>query len=405
MTHKYAIEVTHVAKKFRLYHERSHSLKQLLLLKRKNLYEDFWVLQDISFKVEPGSTVALVGGNGSGKSTMLKMIARILKPNKGSIRTNGRVSALLELGAGFQQDYTGRENVFLNGSILGLSTKETRRRFDDIVGFSELEKFIDTPVRNYSSGMYMRLAFSIAINVDPDILLIDEVLAVGDEAFQRKCFDKILSFKQQGKTILFVSHDPYAVRRLCERAVLLDRGKMAMIGSADTVLNQYRSLLSDRYSAGGSEGVDNPYYNRFGSRQAEITGVSLLNGSGEETEVIQNGEETVIQFGVKVHREINNPVFGCIIRKEEEGSLKDVYNTNTLWQNRPTGSFSAGDEFVVQFVQPMNLGAGIYYISPAVASQDGSVFYDWQDNIRSFHVSDDGTWRGVSNLRSRILIK
>ncbi len=412
-TSENAIEVNNVSKKFRLYHEKSRSLKQIALLKRQNIYEDYWVLNDISFNVKPGTTLALVGSNGSGKSTMLKMVAKILRPNKGSIKVNGRVSALLELGAGFQQDYTGRENVFLNGSILGLSEKEIRKRFDDIVGFAELEKFIDTPVRNYSSGMYMRLAFAIAVSVDPDILLIDEVLAVGDEAFQHKCFEKIYSFKAQGKTILFVSHDPTAVTRLCDKAVLLDQGRMVMLDSSEKAIDHYRGIVSNRQQQVETNGngspqvtvaVDNSYYKRFGTRQAEIVSVSLRNPFQEETEVVNTGEQTIIQFRVKFHADITNPIFGCIIRKEEEGFLNDVYDTNTLWQKQPTGTFNRGDEIVVEFSQATNLGRGNYYISPAVASEDTSTFYDWHDNVRFFRVLDDGTWRGISNLRSKITV-
>jgi ABC-type polysaccharide/polyol phosphate transport system ATPase subunit len=412
--YKNAIEVNNVSKKFRLYHEKSRSLKQIALFKRQNIYEDFWVLNDINFNVEPGTTLALVGGNGSGKSTLLKMVAKILKPNKGNIKVNGRVSALLELGAGFQQDYTGRENVFLNGSILGLSEKEIKRRFDDIVGFAELEKFIDTPVRNYSSGMYMRLAFSIAVSVDPDVLLIDEVLAVGDEAFQRKCFEKINSFKVQGKTILFVSHDPLAVSRLCEKAVLLDKGQMVMMDSADKVIDRYRGILSNRQQRAEVHGdepaeqlkvsMDNIFYNRFGTRQAEILGVSFLNPFGEDTEVVNTGDATTIEVRAKFHEDINNPIFGCIIRKENDGVLYDVYDTNTMWQNQPTGSFKKGDEVIIRYSQTADLGRGMYYISTAIASADTSVFYDWHDNVKPFHVLDDATWRGISNLRAKITV-
>jgi ABC-type polysaccharide/polyol phosphate transport system ATPase subunit len=405
-----AIEVIDVAKKFRLYHEKTHSLKQTMLMQRKNIYEDYWVLRDINFTVEPGSTMALIGGNGSGKSTLLKMVARILRPNSGSIKVNGRVSALLELGAGFQQDYTGRENVFLNGSILGLSEREIKKRFDEIVSFAELEKFIDTPVRNYSSGMYMRLAFSIAVSVDPDILLIDEVLAVGDEAFQRKCFEKITSFKEQGKTILFVSHDPSAVERLCEKAVLLDNGHMVAIDRAAKVIEHYRGILSSRDALPGTDGqvqegqADNPYYMRHGSKHAEITRVSLLNSEGNEVGAMETGEDTVIELRVKVHEKIVNPIFGFIIRKEEAGVLHDVYKTNTMWQRSVTGTFPKGSEFSVRFAQKMNLGGGSYYISPAIAYEDAARFYDWHDNVTYFQMMDEGDWQGVVNLQSRILI-
>ncbi|GAW29464.1 ABC transporter ATP-binding protein [Carboxydocella sp. ULO1] len=237
----YAVKIVGISKKFKLYQQRTYSLKEFLI-RRNNQYEEFWALKNININIPKGKTVGLVGKNGSGKSTLLKIIARILKPTEGFIEVNGKVSALLELGAGFQSDFTGRENIFLNGSILGLSNKEITNKMQDIIDFSELEDFIDTPVRNYSSGMYMRLAFAIAVNVDPDILLVDEVLAVGDEAFQKKCLEKINEYKAKGKTIIIVSHSADLVEAFCDLAVLLKQGQVEDVGTASEIIKKYRML-------------------------------------------------------------------------------------------------------------------------------------------------------------------
>jgi ABC-type polysaccharide/polyol phosphate transport system ATPase subunit len=235
-----AVIVDDVAKRFVLEHERSTSIKEAVLRGlRRATTEDFWALDGISFDVPSGSTFGLVGQNGSGKSTLLKCMARILRPDRGSITIDGRMSALLELGAGFHPELSGRENVYLNASILGLPASEVRRRFDDIVGFAGLERFIDTPVKNYSSGMYVRLGFSVAINVDPEVLLVDEVLAVGDEQFQQRCLGKFAELRSEGRTVVVVSHAMAMVRSLCDEAVWLDAGKVQTQGSAEDVVDAY----------------------------------------------------------------------------------------------------------------------------------------------------------------------
>ncbi len=238
------IRVAGVSKRFRLYHERVRSIKENVIgrFRAGRTWEEFWALRDVSFDIHAGEMFALIGENGSGKSTMLKILARILLPDEGSMAIQGSVSALIELGAGFHPDFTGRENVFLNASILGFRRREIEERFDEIVRFAELERFIDTPVKSYSSGMYMRLGFSIAIHVDPDVLLIDEILSVGDEHFQRKCLDRIQEFRRKGKTIVFVTHALGTVESMCERAALLSAGRLVTIGPARTVVARYRDL-------------------------------------------------------------------------------------------------------------------------------------------------------------------
>ncbi|WP_035107504.1 ABC transporter ATP-binding protein [Desulfovirgula thermocuniculi] len=238
-----AVEVVDLWKKFRIYHERVLSLKERVIFWGRQKTEDFWALKGVNLTVPKGTTVGLIGRNGSGKSTLLKIISRILYPTKGEVRVNGRVSTLLELGAGFHPDFTGRENIFLNASILGLTRKEIKERLDEIIAFAELGDFIDNPVRNYSSGMYMRLGFAVAVHVNPDILLIDEVLAVGDLAFQEKCLAKIRELQHRGATIILVTHAPKQVEELCDLAMWLDRGEVRMQGPAKEVARAYAEFV------------------------------------------------------------------------------------------------------------------------------------------------------------------
>ncbi len=235
----YSIVVDHMSKDYIIYGDRPNTLKEKIIRFGQNKKEVHHVLQNINLNIKPGETVALIGVNGSGKSTLLKLMTKIIYPTVGRIEVNGKLTSLLELGAGFHQDFSGRENIYFNASIFGLSKSEIDKRMDDIIEFSELGDFIDTPVRTYSSGMYMRLAFSVAINVDADILLIDEILAVGDKHFQDKCLDKMKELKNQGKTMVFVSHSPETVKNLCDRAVWLHEGKIKMDGSTDEVLDEY----------------------------------------------------------------------------------------------------------------------------------------------------------------------
>jgi len=236
---EWAVRVNDVSKKFRLYHERNQSLKSAILRGKASRHEDFWALRDVTFEVKQGQTHGLIGSNGSGKSTLLKCLAKIYWPTSGDIEYRGRMASLLEVGSGFHLELSGRENIYLNGSILGMSKKEIDRKFDEIVDFSGVERFLDQPVKNYSSGMYVRLGFSIAINVDPDILVVDEVLSVGDEEFQRKCFQKFRELKAEGKTVIIVTHAMPVVRELCDTATWLRSGSLAQVGPSGTVVDAY----------------------------------------------------------------------------------------------------------------------------------------------------------------------
>ena len=238
-----AVKVDHVTKSFRMYHERNQSLKSAIMRGRTSVHEDFLALRDVTFDVPVGSTFGLIGSNGSGKSTLLKCLANIYYPNEGSISHFGRIAAMLEVGSGFHAELSGRENIFLNGSILGMSKKDVTRKFDEIVDFSGVEQFIDQPVKNYSSGMYVRLGFAIAINVDPDILVVDEVLAVGDQDFQDKCFQKFVDFKEQGKTVILVSHSMQTVQTMCDHVAWLNHGELNAVGAAEPTIKAYIDSL------------------------------------------------------------------------------------------------------------------------------------------------------------------
>jgi ABC-type polysaccharide/polyol phosphate transport system ATPase subunit len=300
-----AVVAENVSKRFRLYHERNDSLKVALMRRGRAKYEEFWALQDVSLEVPTGTTFGLIGENGSGKSTLLKCMARILRPDKGRTLIRGKTSALLEVGAGFHPELSGRDNVYLNGSILGLSKKQLDAKFDEIVDFAGLERFIDTPVKNYSSGMYVRLGFSVAINVDPDVLLVDEILAVGDENFQRKCAEKFADLRNEGKTIVVVSHALGTVRTLCDHVALLEHGQLKQVGAAADVIDNYMVHAHfDRLVDDGTSG------SRWGSGEGRIDRVELLGANGEPTQAVRTGDRVTIRLHYTTSEPIERPVFG-----------------------------------------------------------------------------------------------
>jgi ABC-type polysaccharide/polyol phosphate transport system ATPase subunit len=307
-----AITVDGVWKRFRLYHERNQSLKAAVMRGGRAKYEEFWALKDVSFEVTPGTTFALVGQNGSGKSTMLKCLAKILRPDRGGTRIEGKMSALLELGAGFHPELSGRENVFLNGSILGLTKRELEQKFDDIVDFAGLEQFIDMPVKNYSSGMYVRLGFSVAINVDPDVLLIDEVLAVGDEEFQRRCLERVVELRSAGKTIVVVTHSLPTVRSLCDEALWLEHGEIRRIGKADQVADAYLGQIHlDILAADGQVNPHRP------AGQVSITGLELLDRQGRPASRVATGDQVTFRLHYDAAEPVTNPVFSFAVHTSD----------------------------------------------------------------------------------------
>jgi ABC-type polysaccharide/polyol phosphate transport system ATPase subunit len=299
-----AVVIDGVTKRFRLYRERNQSLKAALMRGGRARYEEFHALREVSFEIEQGETFALVGENGSGKSTLLKCIARILRPDEGTITTNGRVAALLELGSGFHQELSGRENIYLNGSILGMAKREIDAKLEEIIDFAGVEEFIDQPVKNYSSGMYVRLGFAVAVNVDPDILLVDEVLAVGDAAFQAKCNEKFADFRRAGKTVIVVSHAMAAVRTMCDRAAWLNHGRLIEVDRVERIVDEYvdEGHTEREEIAGGGA--------RWGSGEARLTEVRLLDAAGEARTRFRTGDEVTVRLNFETSEQVERPVFG-----------------------------------------------------------------------------------------------
>ena len=290
-----AIRLRNVSKRFAFTPDMPQSVLETAIAfftrrRRRDGSHDLWAVRDVSFDIFPGQSLGIIGRNGSGKSTLLKIIARIIQPTSGEIAVNGRISALLELGAGFHPDLTGRENIYLNASVLGLSREETTALFDDIVAFSELDEFINMPVKHYSSGMYMRLGFSVAIHVHPDILIVDEILAVGDQSFQTKCIDRIIEMKRAGVTIIFISHDLKNVAHLCSDIVWMEHGVMRAIGPAESVMDQYRNHLFNKTGARMATENESGGFRRWGTKQIEITGVRLLDDDGRESTIFHTGD-------------------------------------------------------------------------------------------------------------------
>jgi len=411
-----AVGFENVSKRFIIHHERPRSFQELAVsfLKRNNASrEELWALTDVSFAVERGETLGIIGPNGSGKSTLLKLITRILEPTSGRIAVNGKVSALIELGAGFHPDLTGRDNVFLNGSILGMSRREMKQKFDEIVEFTELGRFIDMPLKHYSSGMQMRLGFAIATSVEPDVLLIDEVLAVGDEAFQRKCLRKISEFKRRGKTILFVSHGLDVVRELCSEVIWLEGGRIQGEGLAREVVDHYLMRVHEKERAdlaaqqappaevlpGEEPSKETPaeeVKKRWGTREIEITSVRFLNSAGEETFLFESGQPAAIEIGYRINRPAEAPVFGIGIYRDD-GTY--CYGTNTDIDGMPTDDLDSVGVVRVAF-DSFAFIEGTYTLDVAVQARDGYP-YDYHRPYCTFAVRSRLRDGGVFRPRHR----
>jgi ABC-type polysaccharide/polyol phosphate transport system ATPase subunit len=382
-----------------------------MTLRRKEFHREFWALKEIDLEVRPGTTLGIIGSNGSGKSTLLQIVAGILQQTHGECHVNGNVAALLELGAGFNPEFTGRENVFMSGVINGLSHAEVARRFSEIVEFAEIGQFIEQPVKTYSSGMFVRLAFSVAIHVDPDILLVDEALAVGDLIFQHRCVNRIRQLRAQGKTILFVTHDLQAVTKFCDRAILLDQGQKIEEGTPETVAQRYQALIfeRERRRAGPGEGffaheedgslplVDTvPHiHSRYGEGAAEVRGVILLKESGEVVNEAKAGEELTLLVTSAFKKTIPNPIVGFTIR-DKVGV--EVTASNTSYEGVVLPEVNAGEILSVAFkFKVPELRPDSYSISPAVAQ--GNVWEhsieDWIDNAYIFTIADTGLIYGA----------
>jgi lipopolysaccharide transport system ATP-binding protein len=381
-----AIHFEQVSKRFILHHERPRSFQELAisLFRRDNSsHEEFWALKDVSFAVSAGETVGLIGPNGAGKSTILKLVSRIIEPTSGQVKTNGRVGALLELGAGFHHDLTGRENVYLNGSILGLSHREIDQRFESIVDFAEIARFIDMPVRNYSSGMLMRLGFAVATSFHPDVLLIDEVLAVGDQAFQSKCLQHIAQMREEGVTILFVSHGLDMVRRLCHRAIWLDKGQVQAIGPADEVAVSYLSQVwKDTNIRLLAEGDATGRGRRWGSGEAVITKVEFLDEIGHAQRAFQAGGTFVARIHYQAHQAIRMPAFGIAIYREDGAHVNGPNTVQSGYEIRAIDGAGTVD----YVIESLPLLPGRYEFTAAIYDYHSVHPYDHQHRVYTFEI-------------------
>lgn len=390
-----------VSKKFIIRREQARSFQELalnLFRRNDNLHEEFWALQNVSFSVEQGKTVGIIGPNGAGKSTALKLMTRIIEPTTGRIEVNGRVGALLELGAGFHPDLTGRENVFLNGSILGLGQADIRQKLDEIISFAELERFIDVPVKHYSSGMYVRLGFSVAVHTDPEVLLIDEVLAVGDQNFQHKCLERIFAMREQGVTICFVSHGLESVRRLCSHAVWLDDGMVRAAGDVDDTISAYlRHAAAEEDARSAATSAKDKH--RWGTGDVEIVSVSFLNEKGEKQHVFRVGEPWTVHLHYRAPKRVENPIFGLAIHRND-GVHVCGPNTEFAGLDIP---FVEGEGDVSYYVDSLPLMEGTYFVSVAVVNETSTVMYDFHNRLYPFKVRqvESGERYGLISLMGK----
>jgi len=397
------IQVSELTKVFRIYASPVDRIREVFSLRRRCRHTMFTAVDHVTFGVEKGETLALIGQNGSGKSTVLKILAGLMRPTSGNFRVQGRVASLIELGTGFHPEFSGRANVQLVASLMGFSNEEIRELLPAVIKFSGLGEFIDRPLKTYSSGMWVRLAFSIAVSVDAEVLLIDEALSVGDLLFQQQCIARLHEFQQRDTTIVFVSHDLNAVKNLCDRALLLDQGKQIDGGAPEAVCSHYVALLAERGNSEKLERRLDASDRRYGSYRAEILALSLLDSGGQSREVLTSGQRAVIRVTVRVHSEVAEPSVGILIR-DRYGN--DIFGTNTF-----LGGIRLDPdvrEFTVSFDMDFELGAGAYYVTAAVHSgrDHMSQCYDWIDNALAFRVvHDEESFAGCARLKPKITVQ
>jgi ABC-type polysaccharide/polyol phosphate transport system ATPase subunit len=406
------LRVENVSKQYRTYARPADRLKESLTRGRLRRHKEFWALRDVNFELAKGTTVGIVGPNGCGKSTLLQIIAGTLEPTHGDVQHEGRIAALLELGAGFDPEFTGIENIYMNASLLGLSRRATDALLPQIERFAEIDQFIYQPVKTYSSGMYVRLAFSIASSVEPEILLVDESLAVGDAIFQHRCLRRIQDLQEQGTTVLFVSHDLAAVRALCSRAILLNGGRVVTDGAPLDVLNCYQGIIMEREqayeAAAESRTGESPaavddiaplsYTYRHGNREAEILAADLTDTARRSQEIIETGDSLMMRVLVRVKQDIEDPIIGFLIRNRHG---INAFGTNTKEHQIEFGAVRQGELLEAIFSFDCWLGVDDYSISCAVHSQDGEA-YDWVDGTRFFRVTSAHLTEGVANLNASV---
>lgn len=420
----YAISVKNINKIYKLYDKPSDRFKEAMGLTKKKKYREHYALNDVSFNVKKGETVGIIGTNGSGKSTILKIITGVLNPTAGDIEVNGRISALLELGAGFNMEYTGIENVYLNGTMIGFSKEEIDKKLDDILDFADIGDFVNQPVKTYSSGMFVRLAFAVAINIDPEILIVDEALSVGDVFFQSKCYHKFEEFKKMGKTILFVSHDLGSIGKYCDRVVVLNQGVKLSEGNPKEMIDLYKKLLVNQYSdvkentndrnekSYNADSVEswknvmqsNPNIVEYGNRLAIIVDYGIKDKNGNMSNVIEKNDEFTIMFKVRFDESIDNPIFAVTI-KDLKGT--EITGTNTMYEKIDTGKVKKGEFRSVLFTQKMNLQGGDYLVSlgcTGFKSGEFTVYHRLYDVFDITVVSDKNTV-GYYDMNSNVVVE
>jgi lipopolysaccharide transport system ATP-binding protein len=392
--------VQNVSKIYRLYQRPADRIRELFPFTSKTFHQDFWALRDISFQVQKGETLGIVGPNGCGKSTLLQVVCGILQPTEGRVVTTGRIAALLELGAGFNPEFTGRENVFLNGEIMGLSRGQIAQALPSIAAFADIGEFLERPVKEYSSGMYVRLAFATAIHVEPEILVVDEALAVGDAVFANRCVRKFQELRERNITVLFVSHELGLVKQLSDRALLLVEGRIHAQGEPSQVINQYIGLVLERQRADTDPAAGKiAAAFRHGDRASEVLEVQLLNARAEPAQAIASGEAVCVRVRCVFHVAKKDPMAGILIRNRIG---MEVYGTNTRVEGIELGNFEPGDELKLEFRFACWLGPQQYTLTVATQNADGTS-HDWLDDVLAFEVVDPRAVAGVVNLRAEIV--
>ena len=372
--------------------------------KKPNPKQFHWAVNDVSFELQPGESLGIIGPNGAGKTTILKLLSQVTAPTSGSININGRFSALIELGAGFHPDLTGRENVYLNGTILGLRRAEIRKRFDEIVEFSGISQFIDTPVKRYSSGMYARLGFSVAAHIEPEVFLVDEVLAVGDYAFQMKCYNRMDELREKGTSLIFVSHNMEVVRRVCDRGMVMYRGNNIFQGTSSEAVVAFSDALRNaaRQESKEVKASEDGLTQRVMTFDAEIEKVTLLNGDGKPTSVLHAGDPATIAVDFIFNKDVKEPVFAFEVRTTD-GRI--IYDDTTRWMGVKTPSFSAGDRCRVEYkIDDLNLLEGSYELGTDIAAHDLSHYYDRMERATGFFVKNPSNAEGLLDFRSGVNI-
>ena len=420
-----AIKITNLTKIYKLYARNRDRLKDSLGLSKSASYKEHYALKNVDMEVKTGESVGIIGVNGSGKSTILKIITGVLNPTSGDVQINGRISALLELGAGFNMEYTGLENVYLNGTMMGFTRKEIDERLQDILDFADIGDFVHQPVKTYSSGMFVRLAFAVAINIDPEILIVDEALSVGDVFFQAKCYHKFEEFKKMGKTILFVSHDLTSIAKYCDRVILLNKGVKLAEGNPKDMVNMYKKLLVHQLdeetledvsgkSAIGEKSEDkkawknnfeiNPTITDYGEKQAEIVDFAIIDQYGAYSSIIEKGSVYKVKAKIHFHETVKNPIFTITI-KNKQGT--DITGTNTMFERIETGTVNAGEERIVTYEQQMNLQGGDYLLSLGCTGYvgDNFVVYHRLYDLVSFNVLSDKNTVGFFDMNSNITVE